>query len=110
PAAALPRRVADGIDLTIIAGQAFGLHSPVRTLWPTLYVHAQFARGAVLQLPPGPGERAVYVVQGELEIDENPVTAGQLAVLDPAANLTLRAVCDTRAMLLGGEPFATPRY
>ena len=22
----------------------------------------------------------------------------------------LRAICDTRAMLLGGEPFATPRY
>jgi redox-sensitive bicupin YhaK (pirin superfamily) len=110
PAAALPRRAADGIDLTIIAGQAFGLHSPVHTLWPTLYVHALFTRGAALELPPGPGERAVYVVQGELEVDGVPLTAGQLAVLQPAANLTLRAVCDTRAMLLGGEPFPTPRY
>ena len=110
PAAALPRRAAGGIDLTIIAGQAFGLHSPVRTLWTTLYVHVQFERGAALQLPPGTGERAVYVVQGELEVDENPVTAGQLAVLEPAASLTLRAVCGSRAMLLGGEPFPTPRY
>jgi redox-sensitive bicupin YhaK (pirin superfamily) len=110
PAAALPRRAADGIDLTIIAGQAFGLHSPVHTLWPTLYVHVLFTRGAALELPPGPGERAVYVVQGELEVDGNPLAAGQLAVLQPSANLTLRAVCDTRAMLLGGEPFPTPRY
>jgi redox-sensitive bicupin YhaK (pirin superfamily) len=110
PAAALPRRTADGIDLTVIAGQAFGLHSPVHTLWPTLYVHVLFTRGAALELPPGPGERAVYVVQGELEVDGNPLAAGQLAVLQPEANLTLRAVCDSRAMLLGGEPFPTPRY
>lgn len=110
PAASLPRRAADGIDLTVIAGEAFGLHSPVRMLWPTLYVHALFTRGAVLDLPSGSGECAVYVVQGELEVGENPVAAGQLAGLDRTSGVTLRARCDTRAMLLGGEPFPTPRH
>ena len=41
PAATLPTHAADGIELTVIAGEAFGLRSPVVTLWPTLYVHAQ---------------------------------------------------------------------
>ena len=110
PASALPRRVADGVDLTIIAGEAFGLRSPVATLWPTLYAQAQFAQGATLDALPDHGERAVYVVQGELTVGEIPVKAGELAILAPETTPTLRAVGDTRAMLLGGERFPTPRH
>jgi len=110
PAATLPRHVADGIDLSVIAGAAFGLRSPVVTLWPTLYVHAQIARGATLEVLPEHSERAVYVVQGEVTVDEAAVTAGELAVLEPGKKSTLRAIGETRAMLLGGERFPTPRY
>jgi redox-sensitive bicupin YhaK (pirin superfamily) len=110
PAATLPTRVGDGIALTIIAGEAFGLRSPVVTLWPTLYVHAQIAHGATLEVPSDHSERAVYVVQGELAVGDIPVTAGQLAVLEPGKKSTLRALGDTRAMLLGGDHFPTPRY
>ena len=110
PAAALPVRVRDGVDLTIIAGRAFGLHSPVVTQWPTLYVHAQIADGATLEVTSDHTERAVYVVQGELAIGESKVTTGQLALFEPATKPTLRAIGDTRAMLLGGERFATPRH
>src|SRR5258708_7859042 len=116
PASTLPTHAADGIELTVIAGEAFGLRSPVATLWPTLYVHAQIARGAALEVPAGHGERAVYVVQGELAVrdepgvGECPVTEGQLAVLAPGATATLRAVGDSRVMLLGGEHFPTPRF
>jgi redox-sensitive bicupin YhaK (pirin superfamily) len=110
PAAALPTRVADGVVLSVIAGEAFGLRSPVVTLWPTLYVHAQVARGATLEVEPDHGERAVYVAQGEIAIGEVRVTEGQLAVLDPGSKSTLRALGDSRVMLLGGEPFPTPRH
>jgi redox-sensitive bicupin YhaK (pirin superfamily) len=110
PAATLPTRVADGVVLSVIAGEAFGLRSPVVTLWPTLYVHAQIAGGATLEVPADHGERAVYVAQGELAIGEVTVTEGQLAVLEPGMKSTLRALGDSRAMLLGGEPFPTPRH
>jgi redox-sensitive bicupin YhaK (pirin superfamily) len=110
PAAMLPRRVADRIELTIIAGEAFGLRSPVLALWPTLYVHAQFADGATLDVPPDYTERAVYVVHGALDIDGISVTAGHLAVLEPGTPSALRATGETRAMLLGGERLPTPRH
>jgi redox-sensitive bicupin YhaK (pirin superfamily) len=109
-ASTLPRRAGDGIDLTIIAGEAFGLRSPVVTLWPTLYVHAQFAHGATLEVPADHGERAVFVVQGELVIGETPLAEGELAVLEPETVVKLRALGDTRAMLLGGAHFPTPRF
>ncbi|MGO9935602.1 MAG: pirin family protein [Steroidobacteraceae bacterium] len=120
PASALPRREFDGVDVSVIAGQAFGLCSPVATLWPTLYVHARLARGAVLEVPAEHAERAVYVAEGELTVGGNKITAGQLAVLEPGSTAVLRAggervggerpAGETRAMLLGGEPFPTPRY
>lgn len=110
PASTLPTHAADGIELTVIAGEAFGRRSPVVTPWPTLYVHAQFAHGATLEVPAEHGERAVFVVQGELVIGETAVAEGELAVLEPGTSVTLRALGDTRAMLLGGAHFPTPRF
>lgn len=110
PAATLPTHIAAGVELNVIAGEAFGLRSPVVTLWPTLYAHARMVPGATLEVPPDHGERAVYVVQGDLEVSDVPVTAGQLVLLDPGKTARLRAIGDTRAMLLGGERFPTPRH
>ena len=110
PAALLPQRVVDGATLSVIAGEALGLRSPVATLWPTLYVHARFAAGATLAMPMEHQERAVYVVHGELAVGDTLVTAGQLAVLTPGSEVGLRANGETRAMLLGGDRFPTPRF
>src|SRR6202022_1496727 len=109
-ASPLPTRVGDGAALPVIAGEAFGLRSPVVTLWPTLYVHAQVADGAALEVPSDHGERALYVVQGEIAIGEIRVPEGQLAGLEPGTNVTLRALRSARAMLLGGAHFPTPRF
>ena len=110
PAAALPMHAAPGVELTVIAGEAFGLRSPVVTLWPTLYADIRMTRGATLEVPPDHGERAVYVVQGGLEAGDLPVTVGQLAVLEPGTTVKLRAAGDARVMLLGGGRFPTARH
>jgi hypothetical protein len=110
PASVIPQRVLDGVTLSVIAGDALGLRSPVATAWPTLYVDARFAPGAVLELPAEHDERAVYVVQGELALDAGKIVEGQLAALAPGMKLRLRAGGETRAMLLGGNRFPTPRY
>lgn len=110
PAGALPRRVVDGVTLSVVAGEALGLRSPVATAWPTLYVDATFTPGAVFEMPSEHDERAVYVVHGEIVIEDSKVVEGQLAVLAPGVKTRLRAEGETRAMLLGGRRFPTPRY
>jgi redox-sensitive bicupin YhaK (pirin superfamily) len=110
PAKQLPQREIDGTALAVIAGEALGLRSPVATLWPTLYVHARFAAGATLAMPMEHEERAVYVVHGELAVGDTRLTEGQLAVLTPGSEVSLRANGETRAMLLGGDRFPTPRF
>jgi redox-sensitive bicupin YhaK (pirin superfamily) len=109
-ASVLPKRTRDGVDLTVIAGDAFGLQSPVATLWPTLYVDARLDAGAGLVIPAEHVERAVYVVEGSLAMGETTINEGDLAVLEPGIEPTLRAGGAARAMLLGGERFPTPRH
>jgi redox-sensitive bicupin YhaK (pirin superfamily) len=110
PVSVLPGRKLGGVELAVIAGAAFGLRSPVATLWPTLYVHALFSAGAQLKIPAEHTERAVYLVQGDITVDGVALPEKQLAVLEPGSEPTLRARRDSRAMLLGGEHFSTPRH
>jgi redox-sensitive bicupin YhaK (pirin superfamily) len=110
PVSVLPQRTLDGVTLSVVAGEAFGLRSPVLSLWPTLYVHAGFAREATLEMPSDHDERAIYVVSGELAVGGAKITEGQLAVLEPGTKPTLRAAGETGAMLLGGKRFPTPRF
>jgi redox-sensitive bicupin YhaK (pirin superfamily) len=110
PAADLPRRTVDGVQLAVIAGEAFGMKSSVVTLWPTLYVDAQFAHGATLEVAPEHAERAVYVAQGQIEVGDTLLKEGQMGVLDPGSVPQLRARGAARAMLLGGERFPTARH
>jgi redox-sensitive bicupin YhaK (pirin superfamily) len=110
PVSVLPQRTLDGVTLSVVAGEAFGLRSPVLSLWPTLYVHAGFARDATLEMPSDHDERAIYVVSGELAVGGAKITEGQLAVLEPGTKPTLRAAGETGAMLLGGKRFPTPRF
>ena len=53
--------------MRVIAGQAYGLRSPVRTHSPLFYVHAVMQAGSRIDLPIGHAERAVYVVSGSVE-------------------------------------------
>jgi redox-sensitive bicupin YhaK (pirin superfamily) len=98
------------VTLSVIAGEALGLRSPVVAAWPTLYVHAWFTPGAVLDMPTEHEERAVYVAQGELATDGGKIVEGQLAALAPGVKIRLRANGEARAMLLGGARFTTPRH
>ena len=78
-----------GVWLRVVAGSAYGLDSPVRTLSPLFCVHAELQPGSTLALPvPGKGmERAVYVVRGEIEHAGKRCAAGQMLVWnDPDTN------------------------
>jgi hypothetical protein len=110
PAAQLPRQAVGGVTVTVIAGEAFGARSPVATLWPTLYAELRFTSGASLEIPADHGERAVYVVQGDVSIAGSPAGVGQLALLEPGQTVSVSTAAGARVMLLGGEPFPTRRY
>jgi redox-sensitive bicupin YhaK (pirin superfamily) len=67
-AASLPTIEDDGVRARVIAGSAFGRTSPVGLRSEWLYAEVSLAAGARAPLDPDPEERAIYVVEGEVEI------------------------------------------
>lgn len=110
PAAMLPHLKVDGCDLRVIAGEAFGRRSPVAALWPTLYVDLSMPAGAELEIPEEHEDRALYVADGEIGIDGTTVSTASLAILESGSSVRVKALRNSRVMLLGGAKFETPRY
>lgn len=110
PAAALPLIEADGWRLRLIAGDWGGVRSPVTTAWETIYADAALPAGARLAFPAEHEERAVYPVEGTIEIDGHAPPADALLVLRPGRTVTITAQSPARVMLLGGAAMDGPRH
>lgn len=107
PASGLPELELDGCTVRVIMGKAYGVDAPVLTYSETLYAELRLPQGAALTVLDETPERAVYVVSGKLEIDGHEYGEGTLAVLRKGAEAPLRAIAETRAMLLGGTSLGT---
>ena len=83
PAADLPVVAPPGAQFRILAGTFLDHASPVQTEMPTLCVAGELEKGAALPLAVDVEELAVYVASGALDLADQPLTAGYLAVLDP---------------------------
>jgi len=109
-AASLPVIKDRGVWARVIAGSAFGRTSPVGMLSPWLYAEVVLEPGASAPLDPDHEERAIYVVEGEIEIAGDRFAAPQLLIFRPGDKITARAVTGARLMFLGGTALEGPRY
>jgi redox-sensitive bicupin YhaK (pirin superfamily) len=112
PAESLPEVDVDGSRARVLAGSAYGATAPVRTASPLHYVEVHLGPGGRLPLPPAAEheERAVYVAAGELALGEHPLSARQLAVLEPGAEGVATSAAGAHVMLLGGARLDGPRH
>jgi redox-sensitive bicupin YhaK (pirin superfamily) len=105
PAAALPELEVGGARLRVLVGEAFGATSPVAVKSAALYLDLALNAGDALPLPAGVPERAVYVVDGALRLDDRRLAPHTLTLLAPGDEPMLAADADgARAVLIGGEP------
>ncbi|MEO6264898.1 MAG: pirin family protein [Luteimonas sp.] len=110
PAATLPRIERSGALLRVVAGRGYGAEAPVRVFADTLYVAIDLAAEARIELDDAHAERALYVLDGEAQLDGADIPNRHLVVLDRGTRPTLRAKTPLQAMLLGGEPLDGPRH
>ncbi|MGH6744063.1 hypothetical protein EDF58_1011219 [Novosphingobium sp. PhB57] len=101
-----------GTRLTLIAGTADGLTSPLKTYSDMVYADIVMLDGARYQVKAEHVERAIYVVGGEVEVEgqTGSFKETELVVFKPGAEVILKAKGGTRLMLLGGEPLPEKRH
>ncbi|HEX7038321.1 MAG TPA: pirin family protein [Pseudomonadales bacterium] len=100
----LPVFEESGVRGRLIAGEALGLRSKVRTHSPMFYLHWQLASGAKAELPAEYPERAIYVAAGGVVVDGRRFTEGDMLVFAPGQPVTIDAAEPSIVMALGGEP------
>ena len=109
PAASLPVSDNLGVQIRLIAGDGFCLKSPVPVLSPTLYAEVQMQAATTLLIPDEHEERAVYVLEGEAQLDGEPLAVHSLVVLPVGQEMTLFAETDCHVVVLGGAALDGPR-
>lgn len=107
---AIPLLKQDGADLRVIAGEAYGVHPPVKVYSPLFYVDVRLNAGAALALPNLHADQGVYVIDGSVEADGARVDAHMMAVFNRGSKASVKALSDSHLLLLGGEPFSEPRH
>ena len=93
-----------GVWMRLIAGNAYGLNSAVKTHSPLFYLHVELQAGAVFGLPKEHSERGFYIVKGSVEMAGRFYSAGQMLVFTKGVDPLIRAMEKTSLMMLGGEP------
>ncbi|MBI1779490.1 MAG: pirin family protein [Proteobacteria bacterium] len=107
---ALPVVAGEGKRVRVIAGTLYGARSPLLVFSETLYADAALDAGAVLSVPATHEERALYIVQGAVELLGVPFESGRLLVLKPGVEIIVTAAAPARLLLIGGEPMDGPRH
>ncbi len=100
PAADIPEVVGDGRALI---GELLGVTSPVKPTSPTLYVEFSMSPGSVAHLPASEFERAIYGLEGTVNIDGEPLEPLALGVISGDA-CAITAPSGARFVIIGGQP------
>jgi redox-sensitive bicupin YhaK (pirin superfamily) len=108
PAQAIPLLEVGGARVRVLIGSAFDATSPVAVRSPTLYLDIALGIGDAFPLPLAE-ERAVYVVEGDAQLDGEDIPPGMMMVLEPGEEPMISAEADARVVLIGGTPLG-PRH
>ena len=104
PTTDIPTWETDGVTLKLIAGEAYGYGSPVKTFSPILYLDLQFPTGGSFTLTTSYRERAVYSVTPGIKVNGQPIEQHRLAILNPDQAVKITSDATGRCMVIGGEP------
>lgn len=100
----LPVFTDKGLWMRLIAGEAYGLKSDVKTHSPLFYIHVNLEPGTAFELPGGYPERGIYITKGSIELNGTIYNESQMLVFGKVERPVFRAIEATTLILLGGEP------
>ena len=109
-AADLPIIEDGGAEARVIMGSLWGQTAPTTCHAETLYADILLSAGGAIPIDAEADERAVMLVDGDAALDGVPLEKYMLYVIAPGATVSLSSLSGGRAMLLGGEAFATERH
>jgi len=99
-----------GKNVRVVVGSLYGAKSPVPMVHETMFGDVHLKAGTSLPLDADHEERAVYVIDGTIDISGDKFEPGRLLVFKPGDKVTIAAATDTHFVIVGGAPMDGPRH
>jgi redox-sensitive bicupin YhaK (pirin superfamily) len=100
----------NGRSVRIMVGSLYGVRSPVLTTSDTIFADVRLKAGSTLPLDADHEERAIYVLDGEIDIAGDRFGSDRLLVFRTGDAITVKAVSDVHLVILGGATMDGPRH
>jgi redox-sensitive bicupin YhaK (pirin superfamily) len=105
-----PLIIDDRKVVRVVIGSLYGERSPVPTVHETMFANIALRAGATLPLDADHEERALYVIDGTVDISGDKFEPGRLLVFKPGDRVTIKALTDAHLVICGGAPMDGPRH
>ncbi len=100
----------NGKNVRVVVGSLYGASSPVPTVHETIFGDVHLKAGSSLPLDADHEERAIYVIEGVVDIAGDRFEPGRLLVFKPGDAPTITAISNAHFVILGGAPMDGPRH
>src|SRR5262245_9130720 len=106
----LPAIDSEGVSGRVVIGEFDGARSPVKTQSDTLYAYLRLRAGASVRIPADAEERAIYVLDGTVEISGDRFGRDLLLVFRPGDEIVVSSGHGAHFMLFGGASLGSKRH
>jgi hypothetical protein len=100
----------NGKTARVVVGSLYGATSPVPVVHETIFADVSLKAGSTLPIDADHEERALYILDGAIDIAGDKFEAGRLLVFKPGDKLTVSAANDAHFVVVGGAPMDGPRH
>ena len=100
----------NGKSVRVVVGSLYGASSPVPVVHETMFADVRLATGATLPIDASHEERALYVIDGTIDIAGDKFEPGRLLVFKPGDKVSVTAASEAHVVLCGGAPMDGPRH
>jgi redox-sensitive bicupin YhaK (pirin superfamily) len=101
----LPLIRSAGVEMRLVVGNAFGEHAPTPHFSEICYLAATMQPGATIEWPAEHDERGLYLVDGDLRVQSEPLSARKMLAwtgADAGGSITIEARTNSMLVLFGG--------
>ncbi len=107
----IPSWEQDGLEVKLIAGEAFGRRSPVPVYSPLYFIEIKSREAQQVDLVGKLfGESALYILEGGISSDGENYGPRQLLVAKDSRVCSFQIAANSTVYLFGGEPFPEERF
>lgn len=105
----IPTKEKNGVKISLVAGKALGLQSPVEVSSELFYLKIEFSKNSTFQGSFPQQESAFYLINGSVSIDDQTFSGPTMIVFRREAQIEIKSTQDSLGIMLGGAPMPEGR-